>query len=85
MTKTESKEVSTEMVCLQEKREEIHDRIGILIDKLHDVLSVPPPKEEVQRPRKAYSCSLAQQLENVTDSLTNDIEKINDALGRLEL
>ena len=79
------KEVSAEMVCLQGKREEIHDRIGILIDRLNSILSVPAPKEEGQRPRKAYSCQLAQDLENATDSLSNDIEKINDALGRLEL
>ncbi len=79
------KEVSAEMFCLQEKREEIHDRIGILIDRLSDVLSVLPPTEERQKPRKAYSCQLAQDLENVTDSLSNDINRINDILGRLEL
>jgi len=82
-----SREITTEYVSLSDRAEELHDRLGILLDeRLTPVMRGEEPKQpEGVNPQKGYGCQLARELETITDKLAKDIRKINDALARLEL
>lgn len=78
-------EISKEMVNLNDKAGTLHNRLRALLDRLAEILREATPSETEKRQRQEYSCEFANILENITNSFTEDIESIDDALNRLEI
>lgn len=79
-------EVSQEIVRLQTNKEELHDRIGTLFDRLQDLLGKPeqePTPETTNKP--LITSQLAIHLSSISCTIEADIEKVNNILNRLEL
>ena len=80
-------DISTELVRLSEKKEQLHDRIGILFDRLQNILKIVGPNRELsgQSPERQIQSQLAIDLSSVSATLETDMDKINEIIDRLEL
>ena len=79
-------EIQREFVRLSERKETLHDRVGILVDKLKDILSKPQDTNDVTgMPLQALTSPMAIDLSAVSAVLESDIEKIDETIRRLEL
>ncbi len=78
-------EIPAEMSRLHDKKEELHDRIGILSDRLQDLLRGQDPKKTGCQPQQPLTSKFAMDLSSVNATLETDIEKVRDILDRLEL
>ncbi len=79
-------EITTEFVRLNEAKENLHNRIGILLDRLADILRKPEPQPTADVTKKeALSSQLAIDLSSVSATIETDLDKINDVINRLGL
>lgn len=81
-------EISSEFVRLNEKKENLHDRIAVLFDRLTDIMRKPEPQpepESAEKTTEVLSSQLAIDLSNISVTVETDIEKINDIIRRLAL
>lgn len=79
-------EISQEFVRLSDRKEELHGRIGVLFDRLQDIMRKPAPSTAPDEAIKGVlSSQLAIDLSSVSATIETDIEKVNDIIARLEL
>jgi len=79
-------EISKEFVRLNDGKEQLHDRIGILFDKLQDIMRKPAPTTPASDvPKEMLSSQFAIDLSSVSATVETDIEKVNEIIERLEL
>lgn len=79
-------EIGKEFVRLNKSKEQLHNRLGILFDKLHPVLRAPEPKKEISEPQQqSLETEFAICLSSVSSTIETNLEKVNDILNRLEL
>lgn len=78
-------EISLQFVRLNEKKEQLHDRIGILFDRLQEVMRQPEKPSQGATPEEAFSCQLAKDLLAICHTTDSDIDKVNEIIDRLEL
>ncbi len=85
-TESRTGEITKEIVRLNESKESLHNRIGVLVDRLKDVMGQPEPKPTVaENVKETLSCPFAIDLSSVSGTIETDLDKINDILDRLEL
>lgn len=89
MVESEAKqgEISKEMVRLSELKEQLHNRIGMLFDRLQGLLckSLPSKNPCNMTPNVVLQSPFAVDLSSISATLETDIEQVNDIIGRLEL
>lgn len=79
-------EITTEFVRLNEAKEQLHNRIGVLLDRLVVLLKKPvPQKEQDCPPKQELQSQLAMDLSSISATVETDLETVNDILDRLEL
>lgn len=79
-------EITSEFVRLNELEESLHNRIGILFDRLQDLLRKPEPKtNECEPPKQLLQSQFAVDLSSLSSTIETDLDKINEILNRLEL
>lgn len=78
-------EITEEFVRLNACKEELHNRIGVLIERLQDLLRKPEPTTVTCPPEKIRSSQFAIDLSSITCTIETDLEKVDDVLNRLEL
>lgn len=79
-------EISEELVRLHDKKEQLHVRIGVLFDRLQELLSKSEPQNEACQPQQQpLQSQFAIDLSGISSTIETDLEKINDIINRLEL
>lgn len=79
-------EISKEFIRLNESKEQLHNRIGVLFDRLQDIMRKPAPATPTgEKCQEALSSQLAIDLSGISATIETDLEKIDDILARLEL
>ena len=78
-------EISREFVRLSEGKERLHNRIGVLFDKLKDIMRKPEPQPTAETTKEMLLSQLAIDISSVSATIETDLEKIDDILARLEL
>lgn len=78
-------EITEEFVRLNRNKEQLHDRIGVLLDRLKEILRKPTPLTEQDTPGNVLSSQFAIDLSSVNGTIETDLEIINEILDRLEL
>lgn len=78
-------EIISEFVRLNEKKENLHNRIGILFDKLQDFMRKPEPQPTGETAKEMLSSQFAIDLSSVSATLETDLDNINEIILRLEI
>ena len=78
-------EIAKEFVKLNASKEDLHNRIGILLDRLQDVLGEPEESPDGCSNKETLTSQFAIDLSSITGTIETDLEKIDDILNRLEL
>lgn len=84
-TSSKDGEITSEFVRLNEGKESLHNRIGILFDKLQDIMRKPEPQPTGEATKEMLSSQFAIDLSSVSATIETDLEKVNDIINRLEL
>ncbi len=85
-TQCKQGDISRELVRLNESKENLHNRIGILFDRVQELLSPSMPKTEVAKSLNApVQSKFALDLSGISATIETDLDKINEILDRLEL
>lgn len=82
-------EIISEFGRLNDRKEELHNRIGFLFDRLQEVMRKPKPKPPTSAPpeeviKETLSSQFAIDLSSIKSLIESDLDKINDIIDRLD-
>lgn len=78
-------EISTELGRLNGIKEQLHNRIEVLFDRLQELLSPPGPTTESCSKKEPLQSKFASDLSSISTTIEADLEKVNSIIDRLEL
>ena len=84
-TEIRTGEIIKEFGRLNESKEQLHNRIDVLANRLKDVLRKESSPPSTGAPKEQLNSPMAIDLSSVSSTIEADLERINELLDRLEL